>query len=34
MKAIAYTQHGLPIDDPEQLDARPLKRKSLSLHWG
>jgi len=21
------------IDDPEQLDARPLKRKSVSLHW-
>ncbi|WP_422673580.1 zinc-binding dehydrogenase [Billgrantia tianxiuensis] len=21
------------IDDPERLDALPLKRKSLSLHW-
>jgi len=21
------------IDDPKQLDAVPLKRKSLSLHW-
>lgn len=21
------------IDDPESLDARPLKRKSISLHW-
>lgn len=33
IKALAPQGKLALIDDPETLDARPLKAKSLSLHW-